>query len=549
VPSVPAGDLTVRFSYIANQPAVNSRSSDTYGAATFGGINWNNVLVYPAHADRASLMIAPSLRFPSDWKDASGLEFNQRRQGLPGFRLYAPVTLAELVDSPVIIGQHLRTHPMQPRAGAPHFLHAVGATPAQVELPEARLKKFEEMHRQSELIFGPFPYSRYHYLILLDDSLPGFGLEHATSTYISMRGDRFQKAETGDGDPMSVVPHEYIHAWCGKLVAPAGLLHPNYHTPGRTELLWVYEGLVSYYDEVLCARSGLMSPDEFRHSLTGSIAGYELNAGRRWRSVEDTALAMRFLRAPSDSWEDLRRRQDYYGEGALFWATADAVIRAGTDGARSLDDFALAFFRPNSPAGEAPGVPIRTYTREDVVNALSAVYAGHDWDALIRDMIESPQDEPAFELPARLGYKLEWLPEPTELQKKDERADRGANLRSSIGLRTDADGKIISIVPGSPADRAKLGYAQRILAVGRDASADAPAPPNAPPAPFARLFSPGALRDAVKASLTVGAVDLLIAEGDLIRQVRIEYAGGLRYPRLVRVEGSPDLLAAIEAPR
>ncbi len=546
VPDAPAGDLVVTFTYIANQPAVNSRSSDTYGHAEFGGINWNTVLVYPAQADRATLMYAPAVKHPSDWQIASGLEFHNRLQGLPGFRLYKPVTLAELVDSPLIMGRHLKTYTMDAMAGSPHYLHAAAASASQVELPGARLEKFNEMHRQAEHIFGPFPYSRFHYLILLDDALPGFGLEHCTSTYISMRGDRFEKAETDDGDPMSVVPHEYIHAWCGKLLAPEGLLAENYHTTGKTELLWVYEGLVSYYDEVLCVRSGLMTEEEFIDSLTGTMANYELQAGRRWRSVEDTALAMRFLRAPSDSWEDLRRRQDYYSEGALFWASADAIIRGGTNGEKSLDDFCVAFFAPERPGDMTPGVPQRTYTRADVVSGLSAVYPGQDWDGLIRRMIERPQEDPAFELPRHLGYTLEWSPEPTEKQAKAEKSDKGANLRSSLGMRVDASGVITSIVPGSPADRAKLAYGQKIMAIG--VHTPEPLTGNTS-APLATLYSGKALREAVQETTETGAVTLILAEGDTLRAVAIPYDGGLRYPRLTRDESRADLLAEVMKPR
>lgn len=550
VPAAPAGDITVRFSYIANQPTVNSRSSDTYGLPTMGGLNWNTVLVYPAGMDRATLKVTPTLRYPSSWKEASGLAFNKRNQGLPGFRLYTTTTLAELVDSPVIMGEHLGAHPMEAMNGAAHTIYGVAPRAGQEALPDSRQEKFEEMHRQAAKVFGPFPFRSFGYLIMLDDSLPGFGLEHCTSTFISMKADRFEKAGEADADPMSVVPHEYIHAWCGKLVAPEGLLAENYHTPGATELLWVYEGLVSYYDEVLCVRSGLMSPEQFRHSLTNTIANYELQAGRRWRSVEDTARAMRFLRAPSDSWEDLRRRQDYYAEGSLFWATADAIIRGGTNNAKSLDDFCLAFFKPDAPGAETPGVPLRTYTRADIVAGLAAVYPGQDWDALIREMIESPQaDDPTFELPRRLGYTLEWPAEPSALQKKDDGGDRGASLRSSIGLRVDSEGKVTGIVPGSPADRAKLAYGQKIIAVGRDTSALPPPMPNQPAPATATLFSPRALREAVKASGAAGGVTLLVAEGDEVREVVLEYAGGLRYPRLVRVEGTPDLLEAIEKPR
>ena len=67
---VPAGSasISVRFSYITNQPGVNSRSSDTYGFAAFGGMNWNTVLVYPEWADKTTTIVDASLTLPAGWR-------------------------------------------------------------------------------------------------------------------------------------------------------------------------------------------------------------------------------------------------------------------------------------------------------------------------------------------------------------------------------------------------------------------------------------------------------------------------------------------------
>jgi hypothetical protein len=41
----------------------------------------------------------------------------------------------------------------------------------------------------------------------------------------------------------------------------------------------------------------------------------------------------------------------------------------------------------------------------------------------------------------------------------------------------------------------------------------------------------------------------MVKEFDRYRTVSIDYHGGLRYPHLQRIEGTPDRLSAIFAPR
>ncbi len=130
----------------------------------------------------------------------------------------------------------------------------------------------------------------------------------------------------------NLIPHEYVHSWCGKYRRPAGQCTADFHTPQQTALLWVYEGLAEYLGEVLMVRSGLASLHDYRETLAATIGGLMLRTGRKWRSLEDTAVASHLLRAGSPNWNELRRDQDYYFEGALLWMEADAIIRQQTNG-------------------------------------------------------------------------------------------------------------------------------------------------------------------------------------------------------------------------
>ncbi len=515
--------ITMQFSYITNQPSIISRSTDTYGFSTFGGLNWNTVLFYPDDVDKDEYIIEAELRFPHDWRSASSLPRQYARRGRV---MYEPVSLARLVDSPVVFGSTLRTYELSTGQSAPHFIHAVAPFEEQTELGAERLQKLGAMVDQCVQVFGDFPRPDYHFLILLSDDVPGLGVEHTQSTYISLGENRFEKAEKNH-DPLGVLAHEYIHSWCGKLRDPEGLLARDYHTTADTRLLWVYEGLTSYLDNVVSVRSRLMTEEEYIEAITNQIADLQLREGRLWRSVEDTAVSLRFLRSRSPSWYDRRRGTSYYSEGALFWMEADAIIRLGTDNERSLDDFTRAFF--DVPAGKV-GTPT-TYTRDDIVVGLAAVFLGEDWDTLIRKRIEEPVDSLPFDLVTKLGYQLDFVDSPSAVQKKRLNRSSGADLRYSLGFTTNKTGKITRIIPDSLADRAGLSYGMSILAVNE------------------YTFTAARLRQAVKQSPTTGHVTLLIEFGDKVETKTLRYKDGPRWPRLVHTGRSPDVLKVIMEPR
>lgn len=533
--SVPEGCTTidVAMDYIASQPNPNSRSSDSYGRSNLGVINFNTLLLYPGGVETRSIDVQMLMFIPKGWNAAWALPFKTQdtKMGKAVMMLAKPA-LPELIDSPMIMGEHLTSVDLARPEGVPeHTFHVVANDPDDARVPGFLVEQCNALIAETVGLFGSYPRGVYRFLLVCAEGI-GFGLEHAESTLIGMGRDGLSGAQRDElragGAGLLVIPHEYFHVWCGKLKAPKGLITGDFSTPARTELLWVYEGLTAYYDTVLGARAGMLTPAEFREEFLDLAVAKQMRTGRQWRSVEDTARAARFLRQRGVSWFEHRRGQDYYTEASLFWLEADTLIRTGTGGARSLDDFCRSFFDAKSrPTGDP-----ETYTREDVVAALKAIHPDPDWDALVRDRIERPvADLDLSWLLKMTGYELRYEAEPTALRQRRAAKEEGVNLRTSLGLRLTKDGTITEIIPGSPADDAGAKFTSKVIGVD------------------GWVFTPARLIEAVKRSPESKRVELLTVFDDKLETLAIEYDQGPREPRLVRVEGAPDLLEKIGAPR
>jgi len=525
VPRDSAGDLTIETAYLASQPWHMSRSSDSYGFDTFGAVNWNTLLWYPDATNLREVEVDIEVLLPEGHAHAWSL----------GGTEVSGVPFMELIDSPIIFGRHLNSYELPaPEDGyPPHFIHLVSEQPQNAELPDWMIGPLGELTRQSRFVFGDFPRREYHYLTMVDSSLR-FGLEHGESTFISARTNAFSDVDPPDEydggmGHLGVIPHEYVHVWCGKLAAPEGMVRENYHDPLDSSMLWIYEGLTSYYDDVLSARSGMTTAQQYRERVLGAIERYENQPGRSWRPIIDTARDVISVRRASPAGNELRRGADYYGEAALFWMEADAIIRRGTNGRRSLDDFCKDFFDVRvRPVGDQ-----HTFDRDDVVRGLRRTYSGTDWDQLIRKRIEKPVDDLSMQYLIELrGQERVFSAEPTELQRRTDRSATGVNLRYAAGFAVDGDGRVTRVVEGSAAEAAGLQSGDRVMAVGD------------------RVFSRTALLDAVAATRqAVGSLDLQIAKGERISRISVPCDGNRRFVRLAPKAGEPDLIDAISRPR
>jgi len=294
----------------------------------------------------------------------------------------------------------------------------------------------------------------------------------------------------------------------------------------RGSLLWVYEGQTQYWGFVLSSRSGLLSKQEALDALASTAALYANRVGREWRPVEDTTNDPIIAARRPQPWMSFQRSEDYYSEGQLVWLDADTLIREKTGGKKSLDDFAKAFFGVED--GNWSEV---VYTFDDVVAALNRV-APYDWAKFLNERINQVAPKPPLDGLARGGWKLVYTDTPTDYFKSAEMRRHSTDLTYSIGLVLGKDADITQVQWGSPAFKAGLTVGAKLLAVNGIAyDAD-------------RLKQ--AITEGKKGGGTLG---LLVKAGDHFKTVEVDYHGGLRYPRLERIEGTPDLLSAIYAPK
>ena len=303
---------------------------------------------------------------------------------------------------------------------------------------------------------------------------------------------------------------------------------PNFNSPLQNSLLWVYEGQTQYYGQVIAARSGLLTAQQAMDALALTAATYDARVGRQWRALQDTTNDPIISQRQAKGWLSWQRDEDYYSEGQLIWLDVDTLIREKTNGRKSLDDFARAFYGVQD--GSYAPAP---YTFEDVVAALNGVVAS-DWATFLRTRLDA--DGPNARAPldglARGGWRLAFADKPTDYMKTLYAELKRNDFTYSLGFQTGEGNKIRSVQWDSPAFKAGLAVGMEIVAVDGQAA------------------TPDRLSAAVTAAKDPAVpVALIVKDGDQFKTVALDYHDGLRYPRLERIPGTPDRLTDILTPR
>jgi len=488
-------------------------------------LSWNTVVLYPQGTDAADVNIAPSITLPSGWQFGTALRrTNPAASGAQKYS-FAPVSLEMLVDSPVLAGKYFKEIALAPDVTPKHFLDLAADGPEDLDLPAARLEDFNRLVRETGALYQSRHYGEYHFLVTLSDSVAHFGLEHhqssddrvAAKTFIE--DDRFVLA----GD---LLPHEFTHSWNGKYRRPADLATSNYQKPMQDDLLWVYEGLTQYLGDVLAARSGIWTPEQYRGYLAASAASLDNWPGRTWRDLQDTATMASVLYGSGGGWNNWRRGVDFYAEGELVWLDVDTTIRKMTGGKKSLDNFVAQF----EGVGGNTAPKVVPYTFEDVVSGLNSVVP-NDWAGFLRQRLDSNQPHAPLGGIEGGGYKLAYASKPNPWSALNDTQSGSLDFWSSIGLRVNTDGALTDLTKDGPADKAGLGPGMRLVAVN------------------GRAFTPALLRAAVHDAEGSGpAIELIVENSGFYKVIRIDYHGGERYPVLERVIAVPDTLDDILQP-
>ena len=518
---VPDGEssIDVEFQYLSERRdgfEITDRMMD---------MEWSKVSLYPAGYFSRGITFAPSVTLAHGWQLGTALETASQSGDTMTFK---PVTFNNLVDSPIYAGQYFKRVDLTPAGGAPVHLDIVADAPKYLEMTPEQLKVHRALVTQATTLFGSHHYDHYDFLFSLSDELGGNGTEHHQSSEDGEGADYFT-AWSENAPERDLLAHEYTHSWNGKFRRPEDLWTPNFNVPMGDSLLWVYEGQTQYWGFVLTARSGMWSQQQFRDALAMTAANYERNrAGFAWRTLEDTTndpTAAHRSSLPYRSWQ---MSEDYYSGGQMMWLEVDSKLRSLTHDHKSLDDFAHAFF-----GVENGSYVTKTYTFDDVVAALNGV-APYDWASFLHARV-SVLNPPLNGIDGT-GWKLVYTDKEsdheTQYNSRPEPARHLYNFTWSIGLTMADKGVINDVNWNGAAFKAGVSSGATLVAVnGQDYS-----------------------NDVLKEAITVAKdskspIQLLLKYQGGFRTVSVDYHGGLQYPHLVRVEGTPDYLSQIGAAR
>jgi predicted metalloprotease with PDZ domain len=515
VPS-PPGVLEIGLDYVPPTPGTEGFIS-AQSSAKLTVFHWNQMLVYPKGPSMQDIEVRAGVVLPAGWRCSTALPVSSTSGGRTVFE---PATLETLVDSPVLIGAHLREIPLGPQ----HWLCLAADSEAALAISDPLKASFEKLVVEAGALFGTRHYRSYRFFLSLSDFTPPFFLEHHESCD-NRAPERTLLDENLQKRWLFILAHEYAHSWNGKHRRPADMVKPDFQDAIATRLLWVYEGLTEYLGCLLAERCGIWTPDQWRDNLALAADGLANQKGRTWRPLEDTTRAAPVLYAARTDWASWRRGVDFYNEGLMIWLEVDTIIRQETKGAKTLDDFCRRFH-----GGEGGRPSVKPYTFEDVVDALNAT-APYEWKRHLTERMTSLSPEPPMGGITRGGWKLTHAADPSEMYRVHEGTDKAIDLTASIGLLLKDDGSVTDIIPGKAADRAKLGPGMKLVAVN------------------GRRWSSDLLKEAVAGTKSGGKLELLVENTQFFETHALDYAEGEKYPKLERVEGSPDLISEILKPR
>lgn len=315
------------------------------------------------------------------WRVATSM---QRAEAEPyGFGGYVADNYAELIDHPVEIGD-LAIGEFD-ASGIPHAIAIRGKT----RVDMARLCRDLKVICEQHIAFLGKPLDLDRYLFLLYAPATGHGgLEHRwSSSLVASRDSLPIRGDDAVSKPyrqfLGLVSHEYFHLWNVKRMKPAAFTPYNLDAENYTELLWVFEGVTSYYDDLALLRSGLITVSDYLELLGQIMTRVVRGPGRKRQSVAESSYDAwtKFYKQDANSINSI---VSYYAKGALIALALDLKLRS--ESAVSLDDVMTECWRRFGDTGA--GMDEAAF--EEIAMSVSGLDLSDFFDASVRGTGELP---------------------------------------------------------------------------------------------------------------------------------------------------------------
>ena len=400
-------------------------------------------------------ILPPDGKLAKDWRVATAMRRKDAERY--GFGTYRADDYAELIDHPVEMG-HLAIGEFDVD-GTPHAIAIRGRTHVDMGRLCHDLQTVCEQH----IRFLGRPADLDRYLFLLHAPGSGYGgLEHRwSSSLVSSRDSLPTRGDEEISDRyrtfLGLVSHEYFHSWNVKRMKPAAFTPYDLSTESHTELLWVFEGITSYYDDLALVRAGLITEGSYLELLGRTITRVLRGKGRLRQSVAESSY---------DAWTKFYKQDanasnaivSYYAKGSLVALALDLKLRSETGASVTLDDVMKECWSRWGESGD--GMPEDGF--EAVAMEVSGIDLGNFFDASVRGTGELPLESLlqthgiAYQLRAARGRK--------DKGGRNSARERKVWLGASI---SEQDGKSIfsAVMNGGPAEKAGIAPGDQAVAL------------------------------------------------------------------------------------
>jgi predicted metalloprotease with PDZ domain len=422
-----AANVTLRYKLYGREMTVRNNWVEA------GFAMLNGAPTFITLAERAARPHEVRIELPAAWKKvATALE-----PVSGSANTFRAADFDTIVDSPIIIGNPVtREFTVD---GKRHVVAFEGDT-AMIDADRVAAD-VEKIVSAGKNVMGSLPYPHYHFLSMVTES--SGALEHKNS-YLGMTNRFATRTHAAYMSFLGTLAHEYFHNWNVKRLRPVELGPFDYENENYVKTLWVAEGFTDYYADILPARAGIETREEFLDGISNQIEQVQTVPGRLVTPVNMASFDTWIKQYRPDE-NTANMSVNYYPKGAVIGFLLDAKIRKATGGARSLDTgMQWAMQRYSGEKGYTP----------DQFYAVMSEVAGTDlkgWFARTAESTDELDYSEALEY-----YGLRFRP----VDMRNARAYIGGGTRNDAGRLV-----ITSVRRGTPGIDAGLNVDDEIIAI------------------------------------------------------------------------------------
>ena len=346
------GEVNVSYTLFAN------RADGTYSQVdeSHAHLNMPATFMFMEGEDHRPIEIDFKLRKDLNWKVASQLKkINDSRYSAPNLQYF--------LDSPTEVSDYQLREFTVDGQNIRFALHSDDTS----EDFDTYWEKVKAIVLAQKEVFGTLPtydFGEYTFLACYAPHVAGDGMEHRNSTILT---DRESLAAGGMDGNISTVSHEFFHSWNVERIRPADLEPFDFTAANMSGSLWFAEGFTSYYTNLILARAGVITSEDYVKSLNGTFNYVWNSPARDYFNPIEMSYQAPFVDAAT-SVDPVNRNNtfiSYYSYGSVLGLALDLSLRQQ---GLNLDDYFKAVWNQF-------GKKEISYSIQNLENVLAA-YAG-----------------------------------------------------------------------------------------------------------------------------------------------------------------------------